>query len=361
MPKFQSLTRISLRFFTALLGLGLLGYMVFRTGPGAVWQQVHAVGWGLVLIIVLGGFSQLIKTCAWRQTFACDIRALSWSRSFGAQLVSDAAGQLGFAGKLLGEGLRISMLGSAVPLANGISSSAIDGGLHTFTAAVVTVFGISATLLLAPLDGRSRVYALLLSALLIGVVVLAAVAVSRQWHLMGNAARAIGRLPRLHKLVSSKLSVIDSAEHNLLTFYREEPTAFCASLMFNLLWHAMAVLEVYLILRFMGAGIGVVGALALEGLTKVINLIGVLSPGNLGTYEGGNMLIAKMFGATGTAGLTLALCRRTRAVFWAGVGAICMTVMKRGEWTNKIEVKCDAKDQFLRHACSRVASNGSCD
>ena len=34
MPKFQSLTRISLRFFAALLGFGLLGYLVFRDRPG---------------------------------------------------------------------------------------------------------------------------------------------------------------------------------------------------------------------------------------------------------------------------------------------------------------------------------------
>ena len=72
-----------------------------------------------------------------------------------------------------------------------------------------------------------------------------------------------------------------------------------------------------------------VGAFVLEGLTKVINLVGALNPGNFGTYEAGNMLIAKMFGVTGTAGLTLALCRRARAIFWAGVGAMCMIVMKR--------------------------------
>src|ERR1700739_1759607 len=179
------------RSFLLLLGVSLLGYMVFRAGPGAVWRQVQAVGWGLALIIIMGGFSQLIKTCAWRQTFACDISALSWSRSLGAQLVSDAVGQLGFAGKLFGEGLRISMLGSAVPLANGISSSAIDGGLHAFTAAVVTVLGITATLLLAPLDGRWRTYALLLAAVLIATVAISAVAVARGWRLMGNVARAI--------------------------------------------------------------------------------------------------------------------------------------------------------------------------
>jgi hypothetical protein len=40
------------------------------------------------------------------------------------------------------------------------------------------------------------------------------------------------------------------------------------------------------------------------------------------------MLIAKMFGVTGTVGLTLAFCRRARAVFWAGVGAVCLIVME---------------------------------
>jgi Lysylphosphatidylglycerol synthase TM region len=348
------------RSFVLLLGVSLLGYMVFRAGPGAVWKQVQAVGWGLALIILLGGLSQLIKTCAWRQTFACDISALSWSRSLGAQLASDAVGQLGFAGKLLGEGLRVSMLRSAVPLAHGISSSAIDGGLHAFTAVVVTVLGITATLLLAPLDGRWQVYALLLVAVLIAVVVVSAVAVARGWQLMGNAARMIGRCSRLHKLVGGKLSVIDSAEHNLLTFYRDEPVAFWTSLTLNLLWHAMAVLEVYLILRFMGADVGVVGAFAMEGLTKVINLVGALSPGNLGTYEGGNMLIANLFGVTGTAGLTLALCRRARSIFWAAVGATCMTVMKRGGSTKTVEVKGNEKEQILHRACGPVAADGAC-
>jgi hypothetical protein len=198
MRKFQSLTRISLRVFAAVLGLGLLGYLVFRTGPGVVWKQVHAVGWGLALIIILGGFSQLVKTCAWRQTFMCDIKGLSWSRSLGTQLASDACGQLGLAGKLLGDAIRISLLGSTVPLSSGISACAIDGGLHTLTAAVVTLLGIIAALLLAPVSGWWRIHGLLLAAALLAVVTLAAVAVANGWPLMGNAARAIGRLRWLH-------------------------------------------------------------------------------------------------------------------------------------------------------------------
>lgn len=334
---------------------------MFRTGPGAVWKQIQEVGWGLAVIIMLGGLAQLVKTWAWRQTFTCDITPLSWSRSFGAQLASDAVGQFGFAGKLLGEGLRISMLGATVPLADGISSSAIDGGLHTFTAALVTVLGISATLVLAPLPGSLRAYAFVVGGVLIAIVALGAVAVASRWQLMGNAARAIGRLPRLYKFVTGKLPIIDSAERNLLTFYRENPAAFYANVTLNSVWHAMAVLEVYVILHFMGTRIGVVGACALEGLTKVINLVGVVSPGNFGTYEGGNILIASLFGVSGTAGLTLALCRRARAVFWAAVGAACVVIMRRGRPVGKFEVKGDDEDLCLRNACIGAASGAPCD
>ena len=341
-PRLQSLIQVSLRFFAALLGLGLLSYLVFRTGPGVVWKQLQAVGWGLALIIILGGFSQFIKTCAWRQAFTCDIGQLSWSRSFVAQLISDGIGQFGVAGKVVGEGTRISLLGRTVPLSNALSAGAIDGGLHSFSAVVVTVLGISATLMIGPVSVRWRVYAVLLIAVLVSAVILAAVALRNRWQLVGHATRAIGRLPRLHTWVSDKQPIIDSAEHNLLNFHREAPTAFWATLIFNLLWHTLAVLEVYVILRFMGAGFTVGGAFIVEGLTKVINLVGALNPGNFGTYEGGSMLIAKMFGVTSTTGLTLALCRRARTVFWAGVGAMCMIVMKKAEAPRTIAAKLDA-------------------
>jgi hypothetical protein len=308
-----------------------------------VWKQLQAVGWGLALIIILGGFSQFIKTCAWRQAFTCDISQLSWPRSFVAQLISDGMGQFGVAGKVLGEGMRISLLGSTVPVSSGLSAGAIDGGLHTFSAVVVTVLGISATLMLGPVSVRGRVYAALLIALLVSAVILAALAIRNRWPLVGNATRAIGRLPRLHTWVSLKQPIIDSAEDNLLSFRDEAPAAFWATLIFNLLWHMLAVLEVYIILRFMGAKIVIGGAFIVEALTKVINLVGALNPGNFGTYEGGNMLIARMFGVTGTAGLTLALCRRARTVFWAGVGALCMIIMKKAPRITATEFDTAAK------------------
>ena len=83
----------------------------------------------------------------------------------------------------------------------------------------------------------------------------------------------------------------------------------------NMLCHSLAVLEVYLTLRLMRLHIGILPAVALEALTKLINTMGALTPGNLGLYEGGNIVIAKLFGISAGAGLTVALARRCRGSF----------------------------------------------
>ena len=77
-------------------------------------------------------------------------------------------------------------------------------------------------------------------------------------------------------------------------------------------------------LHFMRVPVSLVQALIVEGLTKLINVVGMLNPGNVGTYEGGNMILAKLIGATSAAGLTLCLCRRARSLFWSTIAGLCL-------------------------------------
>src|SRR5260370_36845113 len=91
----------------------------------------------------------------------------------------------------------------------------------------------------------------------------------------------------------------------------------------------MAVMEVCLVLWLMGIKFGVLGALVVEAMTKLVNVVGSINPGNFGTYEAGTMLIVKMFGLTGAIGLTLGVARRLRALFWTSVGGICLLILTR--------------------------------
>ena len=126
-----------------------------------------------------------------------------------------------------------------------------------------------------------------------------------------------------------KQSVIRSAENNLQQFCHDAPGLFWGSLSLNLACHCLAILEVYLVLHFMRVPGSLVQALILEALTKLINVVGIFNPGNVGTYEGGNMILTRLLGITGAAGLTLGLCRRARSLFWKGIGLLCLIVMSR--------------------------------
>jgi len=340
-PKLRSGSKSSFRVFAALLGVGLLAHLVLRTGPQTIWQHVQTVGWGIAIIIGLAGISHVIKTWAWRLTFTCDISGLTWSRSIAMRLISEAISQIGIVGKVLGEGMRVSLLGSAVPVANGISAGALDAGIYTLTSAIVSIAGIMAAFLLTPMSGKWRLYAWLFSGVLLAVVILTSTAIIKRWRFIGGTARAIGRFPRCQKWISSKQGVIDSAEHSLFSFHHEAPAKFWGTVTLNFVCHALAVLEVYIILHFMGVRIALPGAFALEGLTKLINLVGTLNPGNVGTYEGGSMLVAKLFRITASAGLTLAFCRRARAIFWAAIGAVCLMLMRRATPRNNTDLKSD--------------------
>ncbi|HKN73509.1 MAG TPA: lysylphosphatidylglycerol synthase domain-containing protein [Terriglobales bacterium] len=328
MPKVRWQQQI-FRFAPVLLGVALLVSLIRGTGPSRVVDQVKTVGWGLGLVIALGGIAHLTKTLAWRFTFLCDLRDVSFARTFGLRLVSEAIGSFGLPGQVLGETARVYLLGSALPVADSISSVTLDRGLYVVTSALVCVTGITTALFQLSLSGTWRLYAFLFTGFLVALLVVTAMALRRRWPVFSGAAHAIGSLPWFKNWLDGKQSVIDSAERNLFSFYHETPKAFWASMILNLLCHGMAILEVYLLLHFMGARTGLLRAFVLEAFTKLINVVGALNPGNFGTYEAGNVILTRLLGITGAAGLTLALCRRARSLFWKGMGLLCLIAMSR--------------------------------
>jgi phosphatidylglycerophosphate synthase len=305
-----------------------LVFFVVHAGPRALLENAKKIGWGLALVIALGGLSHLIKAWAWRLTLPSKAHC-PFSRMFGLRLVSEAIGQLGFPGVVAGEATRVTLLGSEIPLASRILSVTLDRGLFIACGAIVTVCGITAGLLLLSLSSALRIYTALFAFSFLSVVFAAALAVRKGWPLLSGPARALGSVPWVGRWVQSKESLIGSVEEQLLQFHRERPSPFWGSVALNFACHGLAITEVYLILLLMEKHVAWTGALIFESLTKLINLAGSLTPGNVGIYEGGTMVIAGLFGLSGTVGLTLGLCRRLRGIFWALCGVLSLIVVSR--------------------------------
>ena len=327
--------------FAAALGIGLFAYLVWRAGPDKLFTDIVALRWGVVLIIVLAGCSHLVKTWAWVLMLRAGKQKAPFSRLFGLRLGAEAMGQLGIVGQTFGDAMRISFLGPEVPVARGVSSVSLDRGIFFATGTAVTILGIATAVILLPLPTALRRSAGIFVFVLCGFLLLTGLVVQKRWSVLSRATTRLARLPFLRNWVDKNYRLIRSVEDMLFAFYHETPRAFWASFALNLGCHVMAVGEVCVILYFLGTKIGFLPALGIEALTKLLNTVGNLNPGNVGTYEAGTLLIGKIFGLSSAAGLALGVSRRIRALFWAAVGGVFLFVITRSNRRSNRKIASD--------------------
>src|SRR5271166_1650105 len=345
MSRHTATRRLTPRFLAAIFGTALLAYLIWRIGPSTLVQDASRLGWGLALVIALGGVAHVVKAWAWRFTLSGEQHKVSFPKLLQLRLVSEAVGQLGVFGTAFGEGLRVSALSAEIPAACRISSVTLDRGIFIATGALVMLTGIITAPLALSLSPALQPYVVFFAITLVGLLLLMGLAVQKRWPILSGPARTAGRLRYFRRWLESKESIIRSVESRLFEFHRDMPRAFWASVALNLAWHGLMVLEVYLILHLMGVKISPLGALIFEALTKVVNVVGFFNPGNIGTYEGGNVLIARMFRLSSGTGLALGLARRSRAIFWGAVGAVCMIMLSRGKRSRDVQRNTNALDE----------------
>jgi len=329
MLKISSKARLPLRLIAIAMSAGFFVYLIWRAGAGKLWKSLSELGWGIVLVLALAGVSHLARTWGWRITLGDDQHKISFSRLVGLRLGAEAAGQLGILGQTLGDSVRVSRMSAEIPVATGLASVTLDRGLYVVTATVTTIAGILAALPLAGLSHALRLYASLFVLSMIAFLMLTLLAVRKRWPVLSSSARSIARIPSLKSWIEKRYVTVQSVENALFDFHHKTPGAFWGSFSLNLAAQCMAVSEVCLILWLMGVKIGFFSALVIEALTKLVNVLGNFNPGNIGTYEGGTMLIGKMFGLSSATGLALGVSRRLRSFFWAAVGVVCFILLTR--------------------------------
>jgi phosphatidylglycerophosphate synthase len=331
MPKISPTVRPALRLLAILASCGLLAYLVWHAGPGNLWHNLVKLGWGFTLVIALAGVSHLARTWAWQMTLGEGRHKFSFPKLVGLRLGAEAAGQLGIVGQTFGDSIRVSHLNRQMQTAHSLASVTLDRGLYLVTGTIVVVGGLFAALPMLSLSHALRFYAGLFVLGAITFLSLTFLVVRKRSPVLSRGARLIGRIPALKNWIEQRLHLIQSMESALFDFHHNTPSSFWGSLLLNLAGHCLAILEVCLVLWLLGAHIGFVGAMIIESLTKLVNAIGSFNPGNIGTYETGNMLIGKIFSLSNAAGLALAMTRRLRALLWTAVGCICLVLLTRSK------------------------------
>ncbi|HSK71525.1 MAG TPA: hypothetical protein VK892_07515, partial [Pyrinomonadaceae bacterium] len=112
-------------------------------------------------------------------------------------------------------------------------------------------------------------------------------------------------------------------------YYRRYPNRFLPIVLLQILFHSLGVMEVWFILTRISSAIpSFYTAYLLESVSRVITVVFKLVPFVIGIDEAGAQFVAETLALGAGVGVTLAIIRKGRILFWTVIGLTL--IIKRG-------------------------------
>jgi len=319
---------------TTAAGLALFVWLLWTAGPRGVLNGFAQVGWGLTAIIAIAGLRFAVRAAAWTLCLEPP-HTLAPSHAFAAVVSGDALGNVTPFGPLVGEPAKVAFVRSRVPVAAAVTALAIENVFYTLSVAAMIAGGTLALLLRGSLDSlyvANRLTAagiepdslrLAAELAIVAVLVLYVVAAWGLWRrpaLLSSGLALADRLRRSPGLHAPRES-IQKLEHDIYSFASRRRQAVAPLVTLELLFHALGILEVHLTLwLLLGTPPAIVTSFVLETVNRLITVVFKFVPMQVGVNEGGTVLATQILGLTTQVGLTLAIIRRARVLFWQLAG-----------------------------------------
>lgn len=295
----------------AVGGLVLFGYAVRRAGAGEILDGIRQVGWGLLPILGLAGARFLLRACAWRLCMPAHGR-LPIGQAFTAFVAGDALGNLTPLGMVASEPMKIFLTRHRLATRESVAALATDNLLYAASIAAMLTLGVIVVLATVPLSLEWREGAIVaLVAGAIGMVITARL-MRGTWREEESGARP----PWRERLAGLRRAV--------LAFSTEQPGRLLQVFLLDLVFHALAVFEIFLTLRWLlgDRSPTLAQAIVFEALNRVVTVAFKFVPFRVGIDEALSGGLAPVMAIQPVAGVTLAVVRKVRNLVWTGIGLL---------------------------------------
>jgi phosphatidylglycerophosphate synthase len=308
------------------LGVGIalffatLYYINFRTALGTL----EHLGVALPLALVFSGLWHVARTWAWAWCFP-QPRTVSFARLMRVRLSAEAFSFLTLRG-IAGEPLKVVLLGDRVDPRQATAAVALER--IAYLIGTTLIVGVGSMLAMAGLP-LSRTWFRVFRAFAIASGVIAFVTAMI---VAGRGSYFQSWLMRIDRVLGTSIAegrvsrFISAVERQMLELVRGNPLRLAVLLTATIAAYLCMALEAWVILRASGAAITPNRALAVETFSRVASFASAFIPANLGALEASSLAAVAAVGAA-TGGAALALARRIRGLFWAGVG---LAIFPRG-------------------------------
>ena len=298
----------------ALGGLLLFAWAARRAGVSEILDGIRRVGWGLIPLFVLAGLRFAARAEAWRLC-APAARRLRPSQAFAAFLAGDAIGNVTPLGWLASEPTKVFLTRHHLATTESISYLAIDNLLYICSTVIVVAAAGVVLLATVPLPFAWR------EAAIAGLVLLVAGTIAGAWIVRGGSGLS-GALPAPWR------ERVKTLRASVFAFSSAHPLQVSQVLAFDFAFHALAVAEAYLSIKWLlgSASPTLREAFLFEALNRVITVVFKFVPFRVGVDEATSGALAPLLGMDPVVGVSLAVVRKVRNLFWAGIGMAIIAV-----------------------------------
>lgn len=116
--------------------------------------------------------------------------------------------------------------------------------------------------------------------------------------------------------------VFQHVDDQIISFYSSKSRPAVQGVGLHFIGWALGGLEVFLMMRVLGAPISLLDGMMIETLLQIVRSASFFIPGNLGAQEAGLAVIAGMLGFSPSVGVALSLFKRLRQILWIALGFV---------------------------------------
>jgi len=306
-----------------VLGLVLFAYFVSHAGVGEIISGIQRLGAGFILILAISSIRYIVRALAWTRCIEAPHR-LPFRSAFAARLMGDALGNIiPFVSAAVSEPSKAVFVKDRVPLMVGLSALAIENIFYALSVTLF-IFAGTATLLLTfslPKGLRYASIGALVTTLLI--LPLVYLIIRGQLRFLSGVLGYLGDRGVARKFVDKLKPRAQSLEERVYGFYATSQRSFISIFALDMCFHLVGVLEIFITLSFISPiAPTFTQAFILESVNRIINIAFKFIPLRAGVDEGGTGSVSKVLGFAKDIGVTLAIVRKGRDIFWAAIGIL---------------------------------------
>ena len=324
----KKLARFGIVF--AVLGLLLFAYFVRKAGVPQIFDGIKRLGLGFLLILAISSTRHIVRALAWTKCFEAPY-SLRFRHAFAARLMGDAVGNIvPLASAAVSEPSKAAFVTNRVPLLASLSAIALENIFYSLSVVLFIFSGTAALLLNFSLPKPLRYASIVALVITLAIVPLGFLILRKRFKFLSGSMSFLYGRGLARAWMEKGIPAARALEDRIYGFYEGNSQRCIAIFLLELCFHAAGITEIFVVLWFISDLIAptLLTAFILESVNRVIIVVFKFIPFRTGVDEAGTGMLSEVLGFTTAIGVTLAIVRKARDLFWTAVGMAL--IVRRG-------------------------------